>query len=244
MLDTRCRILNRLGVRCWMFDVRRSFYFSDSFLSPLTPFPPSSFVLRHWRRSRHHILPHRQRARKLFPIATSPKLASAGIIVRNQNDRPLNSRVSQSREAFLHQTLTQSDSLIPRMNCEMINMPAPAIMAAQRHPHDHRSIGCDPTQSRISGKKPRDAFFVIALCNLEPLNSFPQLNRGIVIVDRKFSRANRVLHVGANNLSMHRALLISAFLPCLRSPTSDFRLLISDLDARPNSSESPAPSNV
>ncbi len=184
-----------------MFDVHFTFQTPSSHLSLPSLLRPSSLVLRHWRRSRHHILPHRQRARKLFPIATSPKLAPAGIIVRNQNDRPLNSRVSQSREAFLHQTLTQSDSLIPRMNCEMINMPAPAIMAAQRHPHDHRSIGCDPTQSRISGKKPRDAFFVIALCNLEPLNSFPQLNRGIVIVDRKFSRANRVLHVGAHNLS-------------------------------------------
>src|SRR6266704_6002497 len=173
MLDTRCRILNRLGVRCWMFDVRRSFYFSDSFLSPLTPFPPSSFVLRHWRRSRHHILPHRQRARKLFPIATSPKLAPAGIIVRDQNDRSLDSRVPQSSEAFLHQTLTQSDSMMPRIDCEMINMPASAIMAAQRHTYDRRSIGCDPTQSRIPGKKPRNACFVIAFRNLEPLNSLP-----------------------------------------------------------------------
>src|SRR5207249_12147105 len=104
--------------------------------------------------------------------ATLPELAPAGIIVRDQNNRPLNSRVPQSREAFLHQTLTQSDSLIPRMDCEMINMSAPAIMAAQRHTYDRRSIGCDPTQSRIPAKKPRDAFFVIALRNLEPLNSF------------------------------------------------------------------------
>src|SRR2546423_6709692 len=94
--------------------------------------------LRHWRRSRDDILPHRQRARKLFPVATPPKLAPAGIIVSDQNDRALNSRVLQSREAFLDQTLSQADSLIPRLNCEMINMPAPAIVAAQRHAYDHR----------------------------------------------------------------------------------------------------------
>src|SRR5213080_1452378 len=180
--------------------------------SPSTNHSAASSFIRHWRRSRHYILSHRQCARKLFPIATLPKRAPAGIIVRDQNDRSLDSRVPQSSEAFLHQTLTQSDSMMPRIDCEMINMPAPAIMAAQRHTYDRRSIGCDPTQSRIPAKKPRDAFFVIAPRNLEPLNSFPQLNRGIVIVDRKFSRANPVLHVGADNLTMHRALLISAFL--------------------------------
>jgi len=63
--------------------------------------------------------------------------------------------------------------MIPRIDCEMINMPAPAIMAAQRHTYDRRSIGCDPTQSRIPGKKPRNACFVIAFRNLEPLNSLP-----------------------------------------------------------------------
>src|SRR6185369_2272116 len=96
----------------------------------------------------------------------------------------------------------------------MINVPAPAVMAAQRHAHNRRSIGCDPTQSWISAKKSRNAFLVVALCNLKALNSLPQLNRGIVIVDRKFSRVNRVLHVGATNLIMHRAFLISAFLSC------------------------------
>src|SRR5438477_385080 len=40
----------------------------------------------------------------------------------------------------------------------------------------------------------------------------PPHHSGIVNVHRKFSRANPVLHVGADNLSMHRALLISAFL--------------------------------
>src|SRR5438445_12839873 len=118
-LDSGAGVLDQLGVRCWMFDVH----------FPLTFQRVTSFF-RHWRRSRHHILPHRQRARKLLPIATSPKLAPAGVIVRDQNDGPLNSRVSQSREAFLHQTLAQSDSLIPWINCEMINMRAPAIMAA------------------------------------------------------------------------------------------------------------------
>src|SRR5207253_6467013 len=81
------------------------------------------------------------------------------------------------------------------------------------------SIGCDPTQSRISAKKPRDAFLFVALCNFKALNSLPQLNRSIVIVDRKFSRVNRVLHVGASNVIMHRAFLISAFLSC-RIPSS------------------------
>jgi hypothetical protein len=99
-------------------------------------------------------------------------------------------------------------------------MRATAIMAAQRHAYNHRSIGCDPAQSWISGKKPRNALFVVALGNLKALNSLPQLDRGIVIVDRKFSRANRVLHVGANSHTMHRAFLISAFLSC-RAPSSE-----------------------
>jgi hypothetical protein len=213
-----------------MFNVRRSFYFSNSYLSPLTSLP--SFVSRHWclviGGKAAYILPHRQRPRKLFPTATSPKLAPASILVRDQNDCPLNARIPQSREAFLHQTHAQSDSLIPRIHCEVINMSAPPIMAAQRHTHDRQSIGCDPTQSRISGKKPRNTFFVIAFRNLEPLNSFPQLNRGIVIVDRKFSRVNSFLHVGANKLSMHRALLISAFLSC--SASSSQLLLRCDYD--------------
>jgi hypothetical protein len=63
------------------------------------PFSPSCFVIAG---EAAYILPHRERARKLLPIATSPKLASARIIVSDQNDRPLNSRVPQSRKAFLH----------------------------------------------------------------------------------------------------------------------------------------------
>jgi hypothetical protein len=43
----------------------------------------SSFDLCHWRRSRNNILSHRQSTRKFFPIATSPKLAAARIIVRH-----------------------------------------------------------------------------------------------------------------------------------------------------------------
>src|SRR6266403_3493932 len=164
-----------------------------------------------------YILAHRQRTGKFFPIATSPKLAPASIIVSHQNDRPLNPCVPQSRKAFLHQTLPQPSSLIPRIDRNMINMPAPAVMAAQRHAHNRRSIGCDPTQSWISAKKPRDAFLVVALCNLKALNSLPQLNRSIVIVDRKFSRVNRVLHVGASNLNMRRALLDFSFLVVLHS---------------------------
>src|SRR6476660_597355 len=131
----------------------------------------------------------------------------------------------------------------------MLNMPAPAVMAAQRHAHNHRSIGCDPTQSWISAKKPRDAFLVVALCNLEALNSLPQLNCSIVIVDRKFSRVNRVLHVAPATLTCTERFLISAFLSC-RIPSSCHFFIIqrqsgsdSDLDGRSNSSESAAPSN-
>src|SRR5205823_8717675 len=86
--------------------------------SPSTNHSAASSFIRHWRRSRHHILSHRQCARKLFPIATLPKRAPPGIIVRDQNDRSLDSRVPQSSEAFLHQTLTQSDSMMPRIRSE------------------------------------------------------------------------------------------------------------------------------
>src|SRR5439155_26589640 len=78
--------------------------------------------------------------------------------------------------------------------------------------HGSRPSGLDPSHSRIPGKKTCNACFYITFLSLEPLNSLPYLNSGIVIVDRKFSRANPVLHVGADNLTMHRALLISAFL--------------------------------
>src|SRR5439155_23048005 len=108
-----------------------------------------------------------------FPIGTSPHPPPANIIISHYHDRPLNSSVPQARQAFLDQTLPQSDSLIPSIDCEMINMPASAIMAAQRHTYERRSIACDPTQSRIPGKKPRNACFVIAFRNLEPLNSLP-----------------------------------------------------------------------
>src|SRR2546430_7429071 len=48
-------------------------------------------------------------------------------------------------------------------------------------------IGCNPTQSRLPVRKPRDPSFVIAFCTLMTLNSLPPLNSSILRVDRTFS---------------------------------------------------------
>lgn len=63
-----------------------------------------------------YILTHRHRARNFFPAAVLPELAAAWIIVRDQNDRALNSRATQTMEAFIDQTFPQSDSLILRID--------------------------------------------------------------------------------------------------------------------------------
>ena len=63
-----------------------------------------------------YILTHCHRARNFFPAAVLPELAAAWIIVRDQNDRALNSRATQTMEAFIDQTFPQSDSLILRID--------------------------------------------------------------------------------------------------------------------------------
>ena len=86
--------------------------------------------------SGRHVFAHRHCAGQFFPTAAEPKIASARIIVRHQNDRPLNSHLAQPSETFLHQTFSQAESLIPRINRQVINMPAPAIMPAKRNTDD------------------------------------------------------------------------------------------------------------
>jgi hypothetical protein len=80
-------------------------------------------------------------------------------------------------------------------------------MATQRHAYNHRSIGGHSAQSWIPRKKSDNTFLVIAFCDLKAFNSMPQGNRRIVIVARKFSRRDRILHMGANDPIMHQAFL-------------------------------------
>ena len=83
----------------------------------------------------------------------------------------------------------------------MINVPAPAIVRAQRHRDHRRSIARNPTRPRIAREKLRDAFFVIALRDFNAFNLLPQLDRRLVIVDGKFSCLNRAAHIASRILA-------------------------------------------
>ena len=72
----------------------------------------------------------------------------------------------------------------------------------------------DPAQSRIAREKFRHAFFIITLGDLNAFNPLPQLNRRVVIVDGKFSRLNRSVHLAtqilARDFEPAQTLLFSA----------------------------------
>ena len=72
---------------------------------------------------------HRHRAGKILPTAAPPELASGWIIVCHQNNGALESGATQTIETFIDQASADSATLIRRLDGEMINMSAPAIMS-------------------------------------------------------------------------------------------------------------------
>jgi hypothetical protein len=69
----------------------------------------------------------------------------------------------------------------------VINVSAPSIVTAQDRADDCRSSCRDSTQSGISIEKSANRFPIVAFRNIEPFDLFPELDRHIVIADRKYS---------------------------------------------------------
>jgi hypothetical protein len=141
-----------------------------------------------------NISSHRDRAGNFFPPSPLPKLAAARIITGHQDNDALDPGPAQPLQAFVHQTLANSASLISRIDRQMINVSAASIVTAQRDANNRRPIGCYAAQTRIPPEKLSDAFFVISLRDLDTFHPLPQFNRRVVIVDRKFSGIDLASH--------------------------------------------------
>jgi len=77
----------------------------------------------------------------------------------------------------------------------MINISAAPVVAAQCDANNRSSVGRDSAQSRVTREKVGNTFLLIALGNLETLDSLPQLKRRVVIADGKLARLDVVAHV-------------------------------------------------
>src|SRR5437763_17180644 len=64
---------------------------------------------------------HRRRARNIFPTGALPEFSTAHIVVGHQDNSAPDANESQSVEALLHQTFTQSVSTIGRVHRHVIN---------------------------------------------------------------------------------------------------------------------------
>src|SRR6266478_1504924 len=72
----------------------------------------------------------RDGAGDLFPAAALPEFAAAQIIIGHHDNDALNPGPAQTHQAFIQQTLTESASLVSRINRQMIDMSAAPIMTA------------------------------------------------------------------------------------------------------------------
>src|SRR5882724_8655236 len=73
---------------------------------------------------------HRDGAGDLFPAAAFPEFAAAQIIIGHHDNDALDSGPAQTHQAFIQQTLTESASLVSRLNRQMIDVSAAPIMTA------------------------------------------------------------------------------------------------------------------
>src|SRR5215469_1355194 len=76
----------------------------------------------------------------------------------------------------------------------MINVSASSIVTTHHDADNCRSIDGHSAQPRIARHELSDAFFVVALGNLQTFDSLPELKRGIVIVDAKFAGNDVATH--------------------------------------------------
>src|SRR5262249_39621667 len=95
----------------------------------------------------------------------------------------------------MYQTLTQSVSAIGRINRHVIDVSATAIVTAHCNANNFRVVSCHPAQPRIARYKLSDAFFVIALGDLQTFHRLPELKNLVVIVDRKFPSNDLATHL-------------------------------------------------
>jgi hypothetical protein len=126
-------------------------------------------------------------------VAT-PEFPADQIVSCYQDQRPFETGSAQACKAFIHQTPANSARLVARINCEMINISAASVVTAQGDANNRSAIGRYSAQPRIAREKVGNAFPVITLGNFETLNPLPQLKRGVVIANGKFSRFDVIAH--------------------------------------------------
>ena len=73
---------------------------------------------------------HLDGAGDLYPAAGLPEFTAARIIVGHHDNDALDPGPAQTLQAFIQQTLTESASLISRINRQMINVPTASIVTA------------------------------------------------------------------------------------------------------------------
>jgi hypothetical protein len=122
-------------------------------------------------------------------VAT-PEFLAARIVACYQDQCSLKTGAAQACKAFIHQTPAHSARLVSRINRQMVYISAASVVTAQCDANNRSAIGRHSAQPWVARKKVGNAFPVITLGNLETLNPLPQLKRGVVIVNGKFSRFN------------------------------------------------------
>ena len=73
---------------------------------------------------------HRYNAGDLCPAAALPEFTAARIILGHHDNDALDPDPAQTLQAFIHQTLAESASLISRINRQMINVSPASIVTA------------------------------------------------------------------------------------------------------------------
>jgi len=138
---------------------------------------------------------HRDGMSNFLPAPALPELSAPLIIVVYHNDNAFHSGATQAIEAFVQKTLTESASLIGRINCQMINMSATSVVPAQRDSNNCRSINRDPAEPWVAFEKLSDAFPIITFRDFETFDPIPEEKYRVVIADAKFSGSDFIAHV-------------------------------------------------
>src|SRR5882724_1346982 len=73
---------------------------------------------------------HRHGARNFLPANMLPEFRAALVIVGHHDNNTFDPSLAQAIQAFVQQTLTESPSLIGRINRQMVNVSAPSIVPA------------------------------------------------------------------------------------------------------------------
>jgi hypothetical protein len=110
------------------------------------------------------------------------------IVSCHQNQSPFQTGIPKGVDTFRNDPSADAALLTGGVNGKMIDEPAAPIMPAKRHAHELISLFRNTTEARVPGKVMDQIFSRIALPNFDAFNACPQMHRGIIIFNSKFSR--------------------------------------------------------